>query len=489
MAHRRNSTNGDKYLYKGVKRSLSIENDVEKEYIFENEEGKVIVDQGPKFGKRYVEAILYFLGLFISYCTRVNLSLTVVAMTDPTANENKDIPTFNWTNRNVILSSFFWGYVIPQVMAGWLMTRYGPKWFMIGSVGIGSLVGYLLPPAAVYMGSMGVIICRMIQGFCQGFMIPAVPIFLSRWVPLSERGRICNFIYAASCVGTVFGMMISGSLSASLYGWPMVFHFFSTLGIIWCIIYAICGCNSPAESKSITAEELAYIEMTAIQSKKRLKTPWKGIFTSVPFYALFYTYTCFILGFWILLSQIPTYLNKIMKFDLKSNGFLSALPYIVQFVLSLLFSVISDYVTNRKILTLTSARKVFNCIGMIIPAISLIFLGYCTNATLGVVVLIIGVGTNSAATCSAFINNVDLAPNFSGVVQGIVNGFSNICGILAPLIVQVLVTDEENQVHWRRTFYLASAVYISGAIIFCIFGSGEVQPWNDDKKDEDSEEA
>lgn len=79
---------------------------------------------------------------------------------------------------------------------------------------------------------------------------------------------------------------------------------------------------------------------------------------------------------------------------------------------------------------------------MIIPAISLIFLGYCTNATMGVVVLIIGVGTNSAATCSAFINNVDLAPNFSGVVQGIVNGFSNICGILAPLIVQVLVTDE-----------------------------------------------
>lgn len=46
MAHRRNSTNGDKYLYKGVKRSLSIENDVEKEYIFENEEDKVIVDQG-----------------------------------------------------------------------------------------------------------------------------------------------------------------------------------------------------------------------------------------------------------------------------------------------------------------------------------------------------------------------------------------------------------------------------------------------------------
>ena len=36
-------------------------------------------------------------------------------------------------------------------------------------------------------------------------------------------------------------------------------------------------------------------------------------------------------------------------------------------------------------------------------------------------------------------------------------------------------------------FYLGAAVYVLGTIIYCIFGSGEVQPWAIEKKLEELE--
>ncbi|CAG9828052.1 unnamed protein product [Diabrotica balteata] len=434
------------------------------------------------FGKRHVEALSFFLAVFLGFSIRVNLSLTIVAMTDPNANENKDIPTFEWKNRNVILSSFFWGYVIPQIGAGWLMTRYGPKWFLIGSMFLGSAVGFLMPPLASVWGSTSVIVFRAIQGLCQGFILPSVPCFMGNWVPVGERGRIGTFVYAAGPLGTVFSMLIAGYISASRLGWPWVFHFFSILGILWCIFYAIVGRNTPAEHPTITQEERNYIEKTASSSiKSRMPTPWKAIFTSVPFLALFYSYACFIFGFWVLLTQIPTYMNEILKFNLKKNGVLSALPYILQWMTGLVLSIISDKMIIRGIVSIAIARKMMNAIGMLIPALALIFLGYCSKDTAvgAVILLMIAVGANGATFCGTFINNVDLSPNFAGVLYGIMNGCSNVFGILAPLIVDVMVKDLYNPKQWRNVFYLASAVYASGAAVFWIFGSGEVQPWNE----------
>lgn len=34
---------------------------------------------------------------------------------------------------------------------------------------------------------------------------------------------------------------------------------------------------------------------------------------------------------------------------------------------------------------------------------------------------------------------------------------------------------------WRIVFTVGAAVYIASGIVFCIFGSGEIQPWNEIK--------
>jgi sugar phosphate permease len=160
---------------------------------------------GAPFGVRHIQVLLNFFLTFIAYGIRVNLSVGIVAMTTR-ATDNPDIPIYDWHDKSIILSSFFWGYIIPQVGAGQLAKRFGPKWFLVGTMTICSLFSLLLPVMAQTLGSEGVMICRALQGFCQGFFFPSIHNLLSHWVPISERSRLGTFVYAGNTTRIGRGM-------------------------------------------------------------------------------------------------------------------------------------------------------------------------------------------------------------------------------------------------------------------------------------------
>lgn len=83
---------------------------------------------------------------------------------------------------------------MPQIGVGQLAERYGAKWFLTGSMTVSALFTVLIPIMAD-LGDWGVMICRVMQGFTQGFFYPCTHILLSRWAPLGERGRFGTFVY------------------------------------------------------------------------------------------------------------------------------------------------------------------------------------------------------------------------------------------------------------------------------------------------------
>lgn len=68
-------------------------------------------------------------------------------------------------------------------------------------------------------------------------------------------------------------------------------------------------------------------------------------------------------GFWILMTEMPTYMNDVLGFDIKDNGLLSALPYLTMAVLSFFFGWLSDLIVGKNLISLVWARKLFNTIG------------------------------------------------------------------------------------------------------------------------------
>lgn len=106
------------------------------------------------------------------------------------------LQTFNWTNKSIVLSSFYWGYITLQLVAGSIGRRYGTKLLLVVAMGVNVLVCMVLPTAAIKFGSYGVIVCRIVQGVTQGFFFPSFYNILGCWAPVHERTRLGSFALA-----------------------------------------------------------------------------------------------------------------------------------------------------------------------------------------------------------------------------------------------------------------------------------------------------
>lgn len=442
-------------------------------------------------GARHVQSLMLFLCLTLAYAFRVNMSVAIVAITDKDSPDRLD---WDSATQGLVLSSFFWGYVCSQIPAGQLGAIYGPKYLLVVSMFLNSVFCLLTVVMADYGGAWAVIGCRIAQGLCQGFFFPSMHTHLAMWLPPNERGRLATFVYAGAQFGTVIAMPVSAALAASSAGWPSIFYIFGACGIVWSVVWLFVGANSPATHPRISEDEKKYIESSlgTIENEARVPTPWLAMFTSLPMWALIIAHCGQNWGFWTLLTQMPTYFKKVLHFDIKTNGNSAALPYLAMWLLSFVFSAISDYIINNKYISIVAARKIGNSIGHWIPAIALIGLGYVqpNNPDLAVGLLTVAVGMNAATYVGFQVNHIDLAPKHAGTMMGITNAAANVMSIIAPIIVGVIVPDDDEStdvVPWRVVFFISAAIYFLFNLFFVLFGKADVQPWNDIKAYNDAE--
>lgn len=91
--------------------------------------------------------------------------------------------------------------------------------------------------------------------------------------------------------------------------------------------------------------------------------PWGKVFTSLSVYALIFAHFGQNFGYFMLLTELPTYLKEALHFDIKANGLISSLPYLVQAFTSWISSYISDRIVKTDKYPLSWVRKGFNSIG------------------------------------------------------------------------------------------------------------------------------
>lgn len=287
---------------------------------------------------------------------------------------------------------------------------------------------------------------RLLQGLCQGTFFPSCHVILSNWCPPQQRGVLASFAYSGSSLGTVIMLATSGIIASSI-GWPSIFYFPGIAGLVWSVAWFFLGSNSPAECKLVSAEEKLYIETSLGKSqektKEKLSTPWSKVLKSTPFWALVLVNSTTDWGYWTLLTQIPTYMKGVLRMDIAKNALLSSVPYCSMCIMGLVFIASAKVLRKRGHLSTEMERKLFNTIGTCVPMISLIGLGFVTSsATLAVALLVIACGFNSAIFLGFQLNHMDLASNFAGTLIGVTNCFANFTGVLAPLTVGFVVTNE-----------------------------------------------
>ena len=448
-----------------------------------------------------------FLAVFNAYAMRVCLSITITEMVRASENTTKPIDDtcdpmggndlddnvdfkpsnakqYEWDERTqgIILSSFYWGYVVTHLPGGMLSEKFGGKY----SLGLGILataVFTLLTPLVLDLGDApALIIVRVLMGLCEGTTYPALNAMLAQWTPPQERSMIGSLVFAGAQLGTVFANSLSGIiLHYSTVGWPAVFYVFGSVGVLWFLVWLITCYNTPDTHPFISEKEINFLRerMQAHTHKKPPSVPWRHLLRSVPLWALIAAQIGHDWGFFTLVNDLPKYMSSVLKYSIKSNGLLSALPYLTMWICSVVTSCLADWMITRGFMSRTNVRKLGTTIASLGPGAFVMGASYakCDRTT---VVLMFTLGTTLMGTFypGMKVNALDLSPNYSGTLMALVNGIGAFSGILTPYIVGEL-TPNGTLTEWRLVFWIVLAVFLVTNLIFVLYASGEVECWND----------
>ena len=382
----------------------------------------------------------------------------------------------------MILSSFYWGYVITHIPGGLIAEKFGGKY----TLGLGILFSGILTclsPAVIRWGdATGFVIVRILMGLGCGTMYPASNVMLSQWIPQEERSKAGSMVFAGAPLGTVFATAVSGLiLEYSSIGWPAVFYFFGGCAILWFLLFAVLCYNTPLDHPFISDEEVKFLNEQLSEHKhdKPPAVPWKQILTSKPVWALTIASVGNGWGFSTLISDLNKYMSSVLKFSIQDNGYLSSLPYLCMWFGSIITSWISDWLIMTEKMTSTNVRKWGTTIASAGPALFLIGASYAgCNRTAVVVMITIGTTLLGSSLPSIKVNVLDLSPNYAGSLMALTNAFAASTGIVTPYVVGLL-TPHQTLVEWRMVFWIVFGVFIVSNVIFVIYASGDVQEWND----------
>ncbi|CAF1012488.1 unnamed protein product [Adineta steineri] len=478
---------------------------------------------------RLLLACLAFLGFFLCYAQRNGLSVSIVCMVDPDADNvtlsndinsvavSRNIPAschkhtveksrsasqvLLWPKqtRGVILGSFYWGYALTQVASSVAVNLLGPKRFLAILIFISSAATMLLPIFAKFHPSF-VILIRVVAGAAQGGLWPTIFRFWATWAPAAELTTLLSFQSSGPSMGTIVSLIIGGlfctfSLNDAVpylfrYGWEYFFYLLGGLGILWSVVWLIFASDTPATNTHISENEKEYIRSCKAAEKiqdTRTKVPWGPMLKSQGFWCILISMFFCDFGLYAIWAVVPEYMNEVLLFSIEENGFLSALPHMASFVVVLSTGGLADFIIRRKFLSRVNTRKLFHGIGTLSPAICLLIISFldCERRYSAVLLLVIGIALNGFMMSGGYVVNVgDFSGVHSGVVFGICNTISCIGGFCAPYITSI-ITKHKTPAEWKIAFTLYAGSFLISAIAFAILARGETEPWaRDDVHDE-----
>ncbi|XP_052799661.1 sialin-like isoform X2 [Mya arenaria] len=424
--------------------------------------------------------------------TNISIANNDLASCESTYDEQLSAETaeFKWSKKtqSLILSGFFYGFMVTQVPGGWMASRFGGKIVIGLSMALASLCTLLIPVLA-RASPYAVVFDRIVIGISSGIAVPGWYALTGAWALPNERTRFICTLWIGQTIGSVAGNAISGFLCVHGFdnGWASIFYLYGAFGVLFVTAWSLLVFDSPERHPRISQMEYVLVRShltqtteCAVSKTKKMAIPWRDICTYTPAIAVVVMHACDTCTFYLILTCLPQYLKEVLKFDIQSNGMYSALPWISMLVGVILAGIGADSFRAKGCFSVTMVRKLFQVSASIGLAVFLCVVGFLTCDQRGLVIaclcactMLEGLGFGAGYTC----NWVDMSPRFASLLFAVSNTFASIPGIVVPLIVAEL-TENQTSEDWRVVLVGASVISVLGALVYGMFSSSDLAPWS-----------
>jgi MFS family permease len=376
--------------------------------------------------------LLVTASVFINYIDRGNLATAAPLMQDQLH--------LSASQLGVLLSAFYYGYVVCMPAMGWLAERYGAKRVLAAGVAIWSIATL----TTGFAGSFATLLAlRILLGVGESVAFPCASKVLAHAVEVSRLGVANGVLSFGYLLGPAVGTLLGGYLM-TLFGWRPVFIVFGGLSLLWLWPWRRVVIGPPAR------EPVSGETPPSFGQILRRRALWGA---SLGHFASNYTY-------YFIVSWLPFYLVKSRGFSMGSMVAIASWAYLLNAASALAMGWAADRwiragrsptIVYKGIMTANHVAGITCMAGMVLlPAAGSV-------ASLFLFELISGCSYPGLFA----IPQIIAGPQATGRWVGVQNAAGNVAGLVAPAITGVLV-DQTGL--FDVAFGLAAAVNVLGLV-------------------------
>lgn len=414
--------------------------------------------QAPRFGSRHTIVALSAVAMFISYLDRVLMSVAIVPMA----------AIYGWSDatKGVVLSAFFFGYLVMQPSSGWFTNKFGGR-LMLGLAMLTWSLCVILTPIAAGVSFALLIAARVLMGAGEALTTPSIYYLFGRWLLPIERTRVIAFTLAGLPLGMMFGFATLGEFTER-FGWASPFYFWGAIGVFFAGLWFWKVRDHPALNRKVSSVERAALSEAQLPNDRSDPIPWRALLSKSAVWALVFNHFCSTWTLYILLSWVPSYFMDVHGIGVAQSGLLSAAPWLSLVIVSNLGAYVADRLLGHG-WTVTRVRKVMQVAGLLGSAGFLLAATEATDAVTATVILCGALGAIGLTWSGFAVNHLDIAPRYADVLHGITNTAGTLPGIVGVAAAGWLVQTTGS---YTSVFVTAAVISVIGAIVWVTWGTG-----------------
>lgn len=375
---------------------------------------------------------LVTLAVFINYIDRGNLATAAPLMQEDLRLSAAEL--------GVLLSAFYYGYVICMPATGWLAERFGARAVLAAGVTLWSLATF----GTAFVGGFAALLgLRILLGIGESVAFPCAAKLLANAVEIGRLGIANGVLSFGYLLGPAVGTLVGGAIMAR-FGWRPTFVVFGAMAVLWLLPWR------RTKIVEVRTHDAAGEPPPGFPQILRQRALWGA---SLGHFASNY-------GYYFIVSWLPFYLVKVRGFSIDSMAATASWAYLVNAVGALSMGWASD----RWIRAGRSPNVVYKTIMAAAHVTGIICMfGMVALSQTGSLISLFAFELISGFSYPGLfaIPQIIAGPAATGRWVGIQNAAGNAAGLIAPAITGILV---ESTGRFDLAFALGAAVNVLGLI-------------------------
>lgn len=445
-----------------------------------------------------------FCAVWILYVQRMAFSQGLLPMQE----------AFGWgqDSQGLLHVAFYVGYLAVQLSSGFLCRMFsGGKLCMVGLATSG--VACSLIPVTGHCWPV-ILTVRCIMGAGQGVVYPGIMSLLGKFTPSGNISSVVNFVFSGGQAGTISVLLayplliefLRSAFDGDFYSWAVPFFIVGALGLVASSLWASKNVYTVKKEKIAAQDEDPPNKVDLLSENGQTKPcsvrcdsapgkgppSWSFLLRQRSVWALLVAYMAFNWTWTLIVSYLPKYLHYILGFPKDEQAFLSAIPFSVCWVFTVVFGVLSDILVARSVLCTRNVRRLFTAGGFAVCTVLLFGLvlvdiqmdaGPSPQSSRHISLILIScVISFSGMTKSGFAPNpLDLSPEYAGKLTGGCFFAVSLVGILSPMSASLLLggggcVDIQGRepvscfFAWKTVFSVCALFNVFAAVFWILFG-------------------